>query len=223
MKILNPLDITPGMIEALQVWSEFLKYERNKTDIGVTAAISFLTTAGIGLPTVPIPADAIKDLSILSAMAEKYVTVGTKFVAKYNLFASCYQKVSADWTEKYLNIKLDDNPNAVGTKIDLSPATNVTTTAEFLGSQYDTPLAAFAGEVGALILPNQDPVYGNGPPVNDPNNYDTVPPILDQANTTQEEFDLIGQTSLSDYYVPPQAETAYMGAFDGAHPSGGGD
>ena len=67
----SPLDITKGFVDAVTIWSDFLRGKRTKSEWGVYGAYSFLDSIGFDIPKQPISVDDLKRLEVLAEAAEK--------------------------------------------------------------------------------------------------------------------------------------------------------
>lgn len=194
-------------MDAVAVWSEYLKGDRAATEWGVAAAARFLNDAGFGTFSQAIPQDTLRKLMVLTAGAAQFSnTSGTRDVKKVRAFEALAREVSP-FFENNCDVKLEPD---LGSKsfsqkdwINADKDTLDDVTAS-IKNEYDDPASALdAVDVQAKNL--YDTV-----PSDAANNYDKVPTDFSQAEFPRSEYDVIGQDMVnSPYFEPPPPESYY--------------
>lgn len=202
----SPLDITKGFVDAVTIWSDFLRGKRTKSEWGVYGAYSFLDSIGFDIPKQPISVDDLKRLEVLAEAAEK--VRGNKMGTTTRDLNQMKKKMrnTTDTLSKYFeancNVAFSVDLDASG--VIENACNSIDTAVGVAQSEYDT--------VDGLL--DQYDTTQNDPKIN---NYEQIGDALDNKNVSQEELDIVGESSIDrDYWTPP--EPAYFDRTFGAMP-----
>ena len=188
-------DVTPGLVDAIQTWSEFLRGDRSAKEWGVAGAKMFLTSEGFKLPAEPI---STVDLITLRSIAQEAgrMADGTTAIKRNtmsNMRAAAAQVNT--WLEANCSVKLDAD-------VPMSSRSDMTLTDAIQSAKaiYDDPTSELAGFTTGMA--------------DQTNNYDVVNSNLDLSLLAKNEYDIVDRLTDSNldpvYWTPPPPEAELL-------------
>lgn len=190
----SPLDITKGFVDAINIWSEFLKGNRGKQEWGVYGAFQFLSSIGFDIPTVPISTDDMRRLEVLAETAERMrnnrLSTTTRDLTRLKAKMRGPTDTLSQYFEANCNVAFSVDLDATG-QIE-NACDSVDTAVSVFQSQYDT----VDGMLDSYSV-------GQSSPMND---YSQIPPELDAKNTPSDEYAILNDDIDTDYWEPPAPE-----------------
>lgn len=216
MRAYWPYNLTEGFVDAVTLWSECLKGDREPQEWGVAAAARFLNDAGFGAFAQAIPQDTLRKLRVLVAGAAEFSSssIGTKNVKNVAAFEALARDVSL-FFESNCEVRLEpDLGSADFTQRDWldADADTLEDVTKVIKNEYDDP-----GSALDAVDRQAKNLYDTVTP-DAANDYSKVPAEFVQREFPKNEYDVIGRDLINSPYMEPPPPESYYEAIqpDGA-------
>lgn len=203
MQAFFPYDLKEGFVDAVAMWSEFLKGDRSNKEWGVAAAASMLNDSGFGTFKEAIPSETLRKLRVLAAGAAEFQTASAKNTSRMAKFEALAREVSP-FFERNCDVRLEPDL-ASG---DFAPkdwlsadSDDLDAVTKVIKNEYDDPSKALDSvDISAKNLYDSVPADAN-------NDYGVVPRELNSKDFPANEYDVVGRDLVdSPYFEPPPPE-----------------